>query len=233
MAKNRKRERARREREARNAAKRADKLAAIRAAMPSTRSTPRLRSDDIAGLIARSRTVTKDLPIDLAMADIEAIAREVNDNPIVLATHAPEPGAQQLVCFYNAIRKSDRDGGFPVWGWTFHAALTPLGPYAWINHHGMWMPADRPGELVDVTPFPNTEKDRPALVDGRVAFLPAPKETPWISDDVLGTRPQRYFTLGANPHPTLVQLALEMNVREEQRLAADIAAALARANQGK
>lgn len=233
MSKNRQRERARRRREDRNAAKRSEKIAAIRAAITVGPGVARLRSDDLQALIARSRTVNRDLPIDLAMAHIELITREVNDNPIVLATYAPEPDAKQRYCFHNAIKKADRDGGYPVWGWTFHGVLTPLGPYAWITHHGMWMPADRIGELVDVTPFTETEKDRPTLVDGRVAFLPSQNDSPWLAPDVLGTLPQRYFAVGSNPHPVLVGYLRELNERAKELLAADIEQALAEANAGR
>jgi hypothetical protein len=226
VAANKDKERAKREREQRREERRRAERAA---AAPAPRAPPpRLKSDDVAGLRERARTIRQDLPIDLVMADIQGVAKQINEYPIVLATHAIEREAKHRACFLNVLEKCERDGGTAVWGWTFHAALTPAGPYAWVNHHGMWMPPDREGELVDVTPFPDTEKDHPALVDGQVAFLPQPSASPFIADGVLGPLPQRFFVLGTSPSPVLLDVMNESNRNAVQNFEAEVSALRAR-----
>jgi hypothetical protein len=103
--------------------------------------------------------------------------------------------------------------------------MTFVGPYAWVNHHGIWISPD--GTPVDVTPFPNTSKDQPTLDEqGRVVFAPDDGADPWIAPNILGTLSQRSIALGDKPRAELVAWLKERDENDRRRIQAEIANAL-------
>ena len=133
--------------------------------------------------------------------------------------------ARQRCCFDNALAKQARDGGTTRWGWTVHAVMTVIGAYGWINHHGVWVAPS--GELIDVTPFPSMPKDVPSLdADRRVIFIPEDEADPWIAPGLLGTLPQRRFSLEKNPRKELVEWIRQGDARDARQVAEETARAL-------
>lgn len=77
----------------------------------------------------------------------------------------PSMDAQPSACFDNVARKVERAGGSVAWGWAIWSVPRI---YFEAEHHGVWR--NRRGELVDVSPQPNSAR--------RILFLPDP-DTPY------------------------------------------------------
>lgn len=73
----------------------------------------------------------------------------------------PSADAETSACFDNVARKVERAGGSLASGW---AIWSVRGIYFEAEHHGVWR--NRRGELVDVSPQPNSGR--------RILFLPDP-----------------------------------------------------------
>jgi hypothetical protein len=168
--------------------------------------TKRVSTDDRAGLAQLKqmcRAFRRDMPIDLPLKEIERIAALVSQEPVLRAVYRPEAASGKLICFGNALACVARDGGGARWGWTFHALMTVSGPFAWINHHGIWISPS--GDAFDLTPYPSTSKDKPAVdANDRVVFLSDSAANPYIVPGVLRALPIRRFVIGDRPVRALV-----------------------------
>jgi hypothetical protein len=90
---------------------------------------------------------------------IERFARTISGQPLGLAKYAPEPWADIRLCFENARRKAEQDGGQARFGWMFQHKLVEAIPglgYLIAIHHAVWRAPS--GYLFDVTPLHPTRK---------------------------------------------------------------------------
>jgi hypothetical protein len=127
---------------------------------------------------------------------IDRFARTISRQPLGLATYAPEPWADIRLCFENARRKADRDGGEARFGWMFQHKLVEALPgpgYLVAIHHAVWRAPN--GYLFDVTPLHPDPINHPLAQEGDTLFLVDDQAQPVRSGQMIGPRPTKFFAL--------------------------------------
>ncbi len=90
-----------------------------------------------------------------------AFCRTIAPGRPTFISSKPSTDAQPSACFDNVARKVERAGGSVASGWVIWSVP---GIYFEAEHHGVWR--NRRGELIDVSPQPNSGR--------RILFLPDP-----------------------------------------------------------
>lgn len=152
----------------------------------------------------------------LVMARIRAIAPTVSRQPLGLAYHQPERGADAARCFENVSRKVAQDGGRTQFGWTFHLRFVEGFPelaYLFLTHHAVWNAPD--GRLVNVTPYPDP-KHYPLPGPGAdILFLVDDRALPFRNEKLVAPLPLRFFPL--NDDERLAAYVKKLNEEEQEK----------------
>lgn len=127
---------------------------------------------------------------------IKRFARTISGQPLGLAKYAPEPWADIRLCFANARRKADQEGGQARFGWMFQHKLVEAIPghgYLIAIHHAVWRAPN--GYLFDVTPLHPDPINHPLAQGGDMLFLVDDLAQPVRSGRMIGPRPMKFFPL--------------------------------------
>ncbi len=127
---------------------------------------------------------------------IGRFARTISGQPLGLAKYAPESWADIRLCFENARRKVDQDGGQARFGWMFQHKLVEAiaGPgYLIAIHHAVWRAPN--GYLFDVTPLHPDPINHPLSPGGDTLFLIDDLAQPVRTGGMIGPHPTKFFPL--------------------------------------
>jgi hypothetical protein len=142
------------------------------------------------------QTVPNDDEQAILQDGIKRFARTISGQPLGLAKYAPEPWADIRLCFENARRKADHDGGQTRFGWMFQHKLVEAIPgpgYLIAIHHAVWRAPS--GYLFDVTPLHPDPQNHPLAPGGDTLFLVDDLAQPVRSGRMIGPRPTKFFAL--------------------------------------
>jgi hypothetical protein len=144
---------------------------------------------------------------------VRAFSSEISRQLLCQAYYQPEAGARPLCCFQNVWEKVARDGGGPLFGWTFSYRFNPQhGDYIVATHHAVWCAPDN--RLIDVTPFTPDPAGHPYTLDKYVLFLVDEAAQPFERGALLAPMPLKYFALGDSQ--SLREYLAELAEREEK-----------------
>ena len=127
---------------------------------------------------------------------IERFAKTISGQPLGLAKYAPELWADVRLCYQNARRKANQDGGRARFGWMFQHKLVQTIPglgYLVAIHHAVWHAPN--GYLFDVTPVHPDSQNHPLAPGGDPLFLVDDLAQPVRCGRMIGPRPSKFFAL--------------------------------------
>lgn len=94
---------------------------------------------------------------------------------------APQPGYQELHCWYNCLDLQAKHGGEAIFGW---ALWNTEGQYI-AQHHAVWLQPN--GQFIDPTPNQSRTESILFMPDGRASFdlkgLRSPASLKWWAND--------------------------------------------------